>query len=869
MKYTFILLLSFLIIANPLNAQINRSIPEWVNPININSVGTVNKKQIKEGYHYILVDEQYNAIKKHNYFHFASSAITEEALVNVSQIEFSYDPAYEKAYLHDVKIHRGNDIINKTSSLELKELNEENERNNGVLNGRKTLYTNLSDVRKGDIVEYSYSIIGENPIMKNYFNYTLWLSYSVPVGKIHTRVLFPKSTEISILNNNTSVKPVIKVSDVNDYTWEINNPQVTKEESAVPSWYTPYQRVQISNLKNWNEVKSHCKTLLLVGNYNKHGIQKMVDSIVKPKQNIEDKITSIIEFVQTHVRYSGNENGIYSHVPRTPEFVLKNRFGDCKEKSVLLCEMMKLIDVESYPVLVSTTLCNKVKDQNPSINIFNHCISLFTYKGKHLFVDPTISYQRGSFKLRKCPNYELGMVMDNSKDAFEIIPNDIESKSTVAEEFVIEKSGDTKLKVTSKYTGFNADEIRYTFLTNSLYDIQDNYKQFYYKYTEDIDVIDTVTYEDNQETNEFTTNEYYTLNHFWTADDSSKSKTISRDFMPYSLNYKFNYGEENKRNDPLKIVYPLNQHHTIIVKREGGWDVKNELKSENNKFFSYTFSTTVSEDQLNLVYDYSSKTETIEPKDYKSYKAKMDFINYNIVFSAQEKPLVSGIIGFNWILLLTILSGLLVTAIVVVILYKRSSVTAYENRYDSIGSWLVLLGIGISISPLSLLFALYKEYYDEMGLNYLVYFFHEESSYFSPLRGYFTLFVAFINSAMLVFTVFIAVLYFQKKASFRVYFSFFRIFDTLFLIVNVIVIHSIYGDSTDVAERKILSGETSAMISVFIVSCIWVPYVWFSERSRHTFTNVNMPKDSSHDAYIIQQVNSSESEDGIKSENIQ
>ena len=480
MKHLFSLF--FILLFNGIIAQINSIIPDWVKSIDIKSVGNVNKKQIKEGYYYVLFDEQFHVAKKHSYYHYAISVLAEEALTDVSQIEFSYDPSYEKVCLHHVKIYRGSDIIDKTKNLDVKILNEESKRNKGILSGKKTFYVNLSDVRKGDIIEYSYSIIGENPIMANYFSFNISLSYSVPVGKISVRLLFPKNTTPTIVNKNTKLQPIIKQTDLNDYTWEIDNPVVMTTESSLPSWYSAYAVVQVSNLKNWNEVKDYCKTLFKESAYDKKGLKLIIDSIVKSSSDLESQITSIVEFVQTHIRYSGNENGIYSHVPRTPDYVLKNRFGDCKEKSGLLNALLKMINVEAYPVLINTYMGTKISEEVPSINAFDHCISGFYHKNKLYFIDPTITYQRGNFKLRILPSYEIGMVLDNKESPFTLIPIDKTSKNDMLEEIVIDENGDARLKATSVYTGVNADDIRYYFLTNSIYDIQEAYQKFYSKF---------------------------------------------------------------------------------------------------------------------------------------------------------------------------------------------------------------------------------------------------------------------------------------------------------------------------------------------------------------------------------------------------
>lgn len=822
-------------------AQINTQIPKWVNLIDIKNIGSVNKNQIKDGYYYLLLDEQFNEITHQRYIHFAKSALTEEALTQVSQVELSYNPSYEKATIHAIRVHRGNQVIDKIKDIEIKTLNEESQRNRGLLTGNKTLYANLSDVRKGDIVEFCYSYTGKNPIMADYFNYNLYFTYSVPIGKIYSRILFPKATSPNIVYKNTTITPTIIQTDLNDYTWEVNNPTVLTLESFVPQWYDPYGAVQISNLKSWQEVKKHCQTFFNLSTYDNSGLKTIVDSIVNSTSHKHNQITAIIEFVQTHIRYSGDERGIYSHIPRSPDRVLKNRYGDCKEKSVLLKEMLKLIDIEAYPVLVNTSLGNTLVDHVPSISIFDHCISVFIYKNRLHFIDPTISYQRGNFESRIIPPYKSGMILDGKKEPFTNIPVDeITSKSKIWEDFTISTSGDAKLRATSVYTGTLADEARYFFLTNSLDDIQESYKQFYTRYAEEIDVIDSITYTDNAKKNEFTINETYLLKNFWAITDSSQSKVITKDFAPYSLILKLNFGSESKRRDPLSVPYPLNYSHTITVFKKEGWKVQDSKETDDNQFFRYNYTTKVKGDAtLELIYDFASKTEVITPEYYPEYKSKMDYINTHIIFSAQENPLSNGTIGFNWALILTVITGTIFTFIIIRHLYVRPVESEYLNRHSTIGGWLILVAIGITFSPLRIFIEMIVQIKDEIGINYAVYYFDVNSPFFSPMQGYFSLIVTFINTFLLGLSILVAVLFYQRKAAFRNVYTFYVLFSFAFLLTNLIILNHYYGDSSNAEERALLSKETNAIVRIFIHACIWIPYIWISERSKHTFTKSN------------------------------
>jgi transglutaminase-like putative cysteine protease len=70
----------------------------------------------------------------------------------------------------------------------------------------------------------------------------------------------------------------------------------------------------------------------------------------------EEYILEAIRFVQDEVRYLGVETGINTHKPYPPSQILAQRFGDCKDKSLLLTTLLQARNIEAYPVLVNTSL---------------------------------------------------------------------------------------------------------------------------------------------------------------------------------------------------------------------------------------------------------------------------------------------------------------------------------------------------------------------------------------------------------------------------------------------------------------------------------------------------------------------------------
>ncbi len=833
----FILFFVFSFLPFALLCQYTRPVPSWVKPVSVTDVARVKKNQVQDGYYYVLLDEQYHVPQRENFYHYALCAITEEALANVSQIEFRYDPAYQSAAFHQLLIHRGGKTIDRTKEIKLTELAEEREREEGILSGKKTLFVNLPDIRKEDIVEYSFSVKGENPIMKNHFDCELETSYSVPVGKIYHRLLFPPDVTPTIIYTKSDKQPEIKKDKLTEYSWTYDQPAIVTSDPSPPIWYSAFGNVRISTFKSWEEVKEHCGNFYQFKQFDKSELNFIVDSIRGKTNDTEKQITSIVQFVQSQVRYSGNENGIYSHVPRNPAAVLNNRFGDCKEKTVLLNELLKMIGIESYPALINTNLKGKVELTAPAIGSFNHVISAFEYKNQLYFIDPTISYQRGPFTIRPTPDYQSALVLNRPGEVFTHIPTDKSGRTEVLEEIKISENGDAELSVVSNYFGSSADDSRYEFLVNSMDQIQESYRKFYTRVHPKVIVIDTIKYTDNEDLNRFTITEKYILPAYWKPEDSTVNKNISKDFMPYSLYARLNFGEEESRKDPLKLSYPLNYSHTLTVSKAGGWDVSDQEKTDKNKFFDYSFIRKVNSEKVSLIYDYTSNTEVIAPEDFLNYKEKMNFINTNMVFSTTEQFLVPGTIGFNWALVFSLVLGAAACIVMIFNLRFKLPSFPFEKRYDSIGGWLAVLGISMIFGPLKLFYTLYEAYKTEMGVDYLVYYLNEKSPYFAPMTGYYNLFLPLCNAFYFVFSIYIVILFFQKRRSFRPYYTLYKVSNCVFLIANVIVLNIIYRDSIAETERAALAAETKGMVTVLIGTLIWVPYILYSDRSRYTFTN--------------------------------
>jgi hypothetical protein len=82
------------------------------------------------------------------------------------------------------------------------------------------------------------------------------------------------------------------------------------------------------------------------------------------------------------------EYGQAGYEPHSASDIFRNKYGDCKDKAILLVTMLKEAGFSAWPVLIPTKDCYNLSPDFPSI-LFDHCIAAVELENKIIFLDPT------------------------------------------------------------------------------------------------------------------------------------------------------------------------------------------------------------------------------------------------------------------------------------------------------------------------------------------------------------------------------------------------------------------------------------------------------------------------------------------------
>lgn len=615
--------------------------PAWALDIPVNLEAEVPLENISSGVHYLLVDSQVHVgddNRPEYFYHYAERVLNQTGVEGSSQITINFDPTYELLTLHEIVIWRDNRAISKLDTARMSLINREEELDNLLYNGSQTLHAILDDVRTGDVIEYSFTRKGDNPIYSGIFAYSHSLSWSVPVHRLALAVHWHKQAPLyhQILNNNLSLQTERTASGVRYRLDRVNVEPPIKEEN-LPGWLDPYGVVYFSESENWRQVADWARPLMESGIESNNEIRKIAGRILKHHSDPVEQIAASLQFVQEEIRYFGIEIGENSHRPGKASVTLARRYGDCKDKTVLLLSILRELDIEAHAALVNTRHKKNIADIIPGTRQFNHVIASVTHGGKAYWLDPTRKYQYGGLHAIYQPDFGYALVLRPNVDALTAMaPAQAPSGSVVHDMFDLSVGKDAPVPYTVRTTtiGLDAENTRHRQASKSQKAIQDEYLNFYNDYYAHIKSADPITFDDNPGRNELIVEEQYVIDDLWKLDEDDNNHYAW--FYSNALSHYLTAPQERQRDHPLGLAHPVNVRQIIELKLdEQNWWFDDEDFSEDNEFFLFTNTVRFDEpgNRLTLEYSYHSKTDAVSPARLPDYLAALERSNSQINYS--------------------------------------------------------------------------------------------------------------------------------------------------------------------------------------------------------------------------------------------
>jgi hypothetical protein len=216
------------------------------------------------------------------------------------------------------------------------------------------------------------------------------IAWEIPVAAATVEVQVAEGAAFHhAFQDGPPLAPVVRRSPYGvTYTWQLADvPPVVSEALAPPRRGT---RLLVSTFPDWAAFGAWYRRIIQESDAVTPEIEARAAELTRGARSPREKVEALYNFV-TGLRYVAIPLGVNSHRPHTAASVLKNRYGDCKDKATLFNTLLRTQGIPADLVLVPRF--SQAHDAVPGAG-FNHAISRVRLGDEVLWADTTDDVSR-------------------------------------------------------------------------------------------------------------------------------------------------------------------------------------------------------------------------------------------------------------------------------------------------------------------------------------------------------------------------------------------------------------------------------------------------------------------------------------------
>ena len=579
---------------------------------------------------YIRVLTESNSRHRHdgtNIFRFRSiTYVAKDEALWTAHVSLSFDPNREKIkIIHARCLTPDGQVFNlKPEQLKISKSTS----GSVYFNNEQNISFTIPGVTVGSLVDYSYENEEFNPFDTNLFSGRCYFQSNCPIGEKILRVSVPNDSKLYHFSRNLDeehAKPtIIEAIDSVLYTWKmsdipplIGEPRMPPSRDVVPSLYYSIQ-------KDHTYVHNKLKPMYEKRFELTDDVKAKVDELVKDCKNLNEKIAKLYYFCQQEIRYISIKSNLASNqVGHPADETLKNKYGDCTDKGMLLSVMLKHIGVEAYPVLILTNNAGKSVRE---LGIFddNHCITEVHLDGRVFYLDATATdfrypYFRSDDHETNAMNVMLGTMRTVP------LPPPEDNATLTVRKIKIEQDGTTHIDIETTYNGPSEASIRSFARGLKPEEYEKIVRQSISAQTADY-VLEVATHSNPLDFDtQYKSRSVYTLNNF--APKSGKYMIFA---VPY---FELHFPEVSLKERKYAIQHSTSHQQTdqLAIKLPEGYNVKYlppALRIQS-PYVEFEIIYDQQGDEIDITRKIAFPRRYIPTEDYQTYKADLEKIAYS------------------------------------------------------------------------------------------------------------------------------------------------------------------------------------------------------------------------------------------------
>ncbi|MBP8127417.1 MAG: DUF3857 domain-containing transglutaminase family protein [Aeromonadaceae bacterium] len=589
--------------------------PSWLQAV---ATPTSPPQAAVSGQRYLLVDRQnyVDSSQVQRFSRFVIQITSTEGLEKASQLAFDFDPSYETLTIHKAQVWRAGKALDRLEPNELRVFQREANLERFLYSGTRTAYLILPDIRVGDVLEYSYTVQGNNPVMAGRYSEMLAMDWDIPIARNSLRLLVAPSRALFFQapkESDVQVK-VSESSGRREILWQQENVPAVELQSDTPAWYTPNRTLSVSEFASWADVAQWAMPLYDDAAAVDPTVQLLADQLAA-HQDATGKVMAALHFVQQEIRYLGMEDGIGSHRPRRAADTLYRRYGDCKDKTVLLMALLKAMGFKPSAALVSLDQGAGLPNQQPSPYLFDHVIVTLLLDGQRLWLDGTLLNQGDRLDTVAVPYYRYALLVAAGATSLTPMDGDYRpAEVSVRHELWVQKD-QNRLQIESQYQGEQAEQQRSQWLNSTPQAIGRRFEDYYARIYGDLVTVGAAQVSDDRQLNQLVMRETY-LTPGGQQFVAEQGLDIYADLLDSYLK-----DVDSNRTQPLMLSAPIRLKQEFLIHLPKPMQIAPYQSTQDNAVFRFGLQVEPLDKQLLRVsYRYESLLDSVPVAELARYR---------------------------------------------------------------------------------------------------------------------------------------------------------------------------------------------------------------------------------------------------------
>ncbi|HET9227674.1 MAG TPA: DUF3857 domain-containing transglutaminase family protein, partial [Thermoanaerobaculia bacterium] len=235
-------------------------------------------------------------------------------------------------------------------------------------------------------------------------------------------------------------------------------------ELGIPSDVPWLSYVGFSTAPSWSEVAKRYSEIVeeaIRKSDSDEALRSFLRAANAPGKTPRETLDRILQRMGSEIRYTGIELGEGSIIPRTPAETLRRKFGDCKDKAVLLTALLRKLDIPAHVALLRAgEYLPEVEESLPGMGSFNHAIVVVPGEPA-IWIDPTDRYARAG-ELPAGDQGRLALIAIPTSDSLVRTPEAraADNREVETREVFLADLGPARIVETSELRGVAERELR-------------------------------------------------------------------------------------------------------------------------------------------------------------------------------------------------------------------------------------------------------------------------------------------------------------------------------------------------------------------------------------------------------------------------